>query len=63
VEARQIRGSAGYKVQRKEKNILGARNCDFDLTVRETLPGNLSLNKADLSLAQDFFFILLEQHK
>jgi hypothetical protein len=31
----QIRGSAGYKVQRQEPNIiLGVRDCDFDLTVR-----------------------------
>ena len=51
VVAPHIRGSAGYNVQRKEPNILGARDCDFDLTVRETLPRNLSLNEAHLSLA------------
>jgi len=51
VVAPQITGSAGYNVQRKEPNVLGARNRDFFLTVRETLPRNLSLNKAALSLA------------
>jgi hypothetical protein len=52
VDAPQIRGSAGYKVQRQEPNIiLGVRDCDFDLTVCEALPRNLSLKEADLSLA------------
>jgi hypothetical protein len=52
VVAPQNRGSAGYKVQRQEPNIiLEVRDCDFDLTVRKTLPTNLSLNESDLSLA------------
>jgi hypothetical protein len=50
VDAPQIRGSAGDKVQRQEPNILGVRDCDLDLTVREALPRNLSLNEVDLSL-------------